>query len=244
MADRVLDPPDDARPVPAGARPRLRQHRGRQPDLDRPATEDGKRSGPRLSALPVGERVNIPSNGLRRRGAAPGSLDLRGVPVAAVRADPAGRAAEVPHLLRSRSVRPPQARASRPRRPRQAPGGDSTPGLTPKNRRELCLPSQRFLVSRHTVSGSMTGPRDLGPDELRRCGLGLIERFTSSAAPVQRVYCLRCGGQVASDRRDADPNGWWVCARGCNTLYASPTPYPTDLPAPESRSIRRRFESR
>jgi hypothetical protein len=90
----------------------------------------------------------------------------------------------------------------------------------------------------------MTGPRDLGPDELRRCGLGLIERFTSSAAPVRRVYCLRCGGQVASDRRDADPNGWWVCARGCNTLYASPAPYPTDLPVPDARSIRRRFHSR
>jgi hypothetical protein len=90
----------------------------------------------------------------------------------------------------------------------------------------------------------MLEPKDMTPEELRRKGLGLIERESAPGISVRRAYCLRCGGQVASERRDSDPNGWWICARGCNTRFASSAPYPTDLPLPDARSIRGRFDSR
>ncbi len=90
----------------------------------------------------------------------------------------------------------------------------------------------------------MRGPRNLTPEELRAFGLGLVERQPAPGETVRRSYCLRCGGQVASDRRDVDPEGWWVCARGCNTRYASDAPYPTDFAAPPTRPVRRRFDSR
>jgi len=64
----------------------------------------------------------------------------------------------------------------------------------------------------------MSGPRDLTPTELERNGLGLIERRAVAGEAVTRVYCLRCGSQVAPERREEDPD-WWACARGCNTLY-------------------------
>ena len=81
----------------------------------------------------------------------------------------------------------------------------------------------------------MVGPRDLSLAELQRCGLGLIQRRASSAEPVIRAYCLRCGSQVAADRRDVDPERWWVCGRGCNTRYVPSAPHPTDPPAPTTR---------
>jgi hypothetical protein len=88
----------------------------------------------------------------------------------------------------------------------------------------------------------MEGPEDLSPETLRQSGLGLIER-PGFGEPIRRAYCLRCGGQVASERREIDEK-WWMCARGCNTRFASQAPYPTDLPVPETRPIRRRSESR
>ncbi len=89
----------------------------------------------------------------------------------------------------------------------------------------------------------MLGPKDLSPEELRRTGLGLIER-PGFGEPIRRAYCLRCGGQVASERREVDPEGWWICGRGCNTRYASSAPYPTDFPVPEARRVRGRSDSR
>ena len=65
----------------------------------------------------------------------------------------------------------------------------------------------------------MSGPRDLTPTELERNGLGLIHRRAAAGEAVMRVYCLRCGSQVAPERREEDPDGWWACARGCNTRY-------------------------
>ncbi len=84
---------------------------------------------------------------------------------------------------------------------------------------------------------------DLSPEELRRNGLGLIER-PGFGDIIRRAYCLRCGGQVAVERRDDDPEGWWICARGCNTQFASSKPYPTDFPVPDARPIRPRSDSR
>ncbi len=90
----------------------------------------------------------------------------------------------------------------------------------------------------------MTGPKELSPEELRCFGLGLFERRADSGETIRRAYCLRCGGQVASERREADPASWWICARACNTLYASAAPYPTDFAVPRTRPLRRRFDSR
>ena len=90
----------------------------------------------------------------------------------------------------------------------------------------------------------MTGPKDLSPEELRSRGLALIVRYAEPGTPVRRAYCLRCGGQVAAEMRDLDPQGWWICARGCNTRFASAAPYPTDRPVPEARPLRRRLASR
>ena len=76
----------------------------------------------------------------------------------------------------------------------------------------------------------MPGPRDLSPAELERCGLATIERRPRAGEAVLRIYCLRCGCQVSPDRRDADPEGWWACARGCNTTYRSMSPFPQARP--------------
>jgi len=79
----------------------------------------------------------------------------------------------------------------------------------------------------------MVGPRDLSRAELQRCGLARIYRSPKSGEAVTRVYCLRCGRQVDAERMDTDPDGWWTCARGCNTLYEeAPPPGPTTRPQP------------
>jgi hypothetical protein len=68
----------------------------------------------------------------------------------------------------------------------------------------------------------MAGPRDFTPAELARYELASILRLPrSSSQPVIKIYCLRCGRQVSPERRDVDPDGWWICARGCNTTYAT-----------------------
>jgi hypothetical protein len=67
----------------------------------------------------------------------------------------------------------------------------------------------------------MQGPRDFTQAELARYELAAIERRPRSGGRVIRVYCLRCGRQVNMERRDADPDGWWVCSRGCNTSYSA-----------------------
>jgi hypothetical protein len=76
----------------------------------------------------------------------------------------------------------------------------------------------------------MSGPRDLTRPELERCGLAAIERNPRSGDHVTRIYCLRCGCQVWPERREADPDGWWACARGCNTKYNSPAAFPQARP--------------
>jgi hypothetical protein len=76
----------------------------------------------------------------------------------------------------------------------------------------------------------MLGPVDLSEPELARCGLAAIQRRAPLGPTVTRIYCLRCGSQVSADRRDADPGGWWVCARGCNTRYAGAGPNPPTRP--------------
>jgi len=76
----------------------------------------------------------------------------------------------------------------------------------------------------------MSGPRDLSLPELERCGLATIERKPRAGEAVTRIYCLRCGSQVSPERREADPDGWWACARGCNTKYNSPAAFPQARP--------------
>jgi hypothetical protein len=76
----------------------------------------------------------------------------------------------------------------------------------------------------------MSGPADLTEPELTRCGLGAIQRRAPSGQTVTRIYCLRCGSQIPADRRDADPGGWWACARGCNTRYADAGAIPRSRP--------------
>ena len=76
----------------------------------------------------------------------------------------------------------------------------------------------------------MSGPVDLTEPELARYGLGAIQRRAPSGQTVMRIYCLRCGIQVPEDRRDADPGGWWACARGCNTRYADAGSIPQSRP--------------
>jgi hypothetical protein len=66
----------------------------------------------------------------------------------------------------------------------------------------------------------MFGPGNFSQEELERFALGAIQRRAPSGEAVIRVYCLRCGRQVDLESRDADPGGWWACARGCNTQYA------------------------
>jgi hypothetical protein len=78
----------------------------------------------------------------------------------------------------------------------------------------------------------MSGPRDFSPAELERWGLAVIQRRTGSGEPVTRLYCLRCGCQVSLDRRDVDPNGWWACARACNTKYRAVARVPQVRPTP------------
>src|SRR4029077_13586787 len=78
----------------------------------------------------------------------------------------------------------------------------------------------------------MSGPRDLSRPELERCGLATIERNPRAGEHVTRIYCLRCGCQVWPERRAADPDGWWACARGCNTKYIAPAASQNDRPTP------------
>jgi len=73
----------------------------------------------------------------------------------------------------------------------------------------------------------MESPSDLSPAELERFGLGKIQRALQPDATLLRLYCLRCGSQVAADRRDVDPARWWICVRGCNTRYATQIPQPS-----------------
>ena len=63
----------------------------------------------------------------------------------------------------------------------------------------------------------LSGPVDLNPHELRRFGLGLMERGARHYKPVVLIYCLECGTQIALERRQADPDRWWWCIRECNT---------------------------
>jgi hypothetical protein len=78
----------------------------------------------------------------------------------------------------------------------------------------------------------MFGPGDLSPSELERCGLAILQRRPRSGQAVTRVYCVRCGSQVLPERRDVDPNGWWACARGCNTKYHAGASSPPVRPTP------------
>jgi len=78
----------------------------------------------------------------------------------------------------------------------------------------------------------MVGPRDFSGAELERFGLGILERRLQGLETVTRLYCLHCGSQVSADLRDSDPGGWWACARGCNTRYASQVEAPSTRPAP------------
>lgn len=78
----------------------------------------------------------------------------------------------------------------------------------------------------------MVGPRDFSPSELERCGLGKVQRRLQPIGTWTRFYCLRCGTQVAAERRDVDPDGWWACARGCNTRFALVMGKPQQRPAP------------
>lgn len=78
----------------------------------------------------------------------------------------------------------------------------------------------------------MVGPRDFSTAELERCGLGKVERRIQPDGVVLRVYCVRCGSQVAADRRNDDPNGWWACSRGCNTRFANVMRRPPSRPVP------------
>jgi hypothetical protein len=73
---------------------------------------------------------------------------------------------------------------------------------------------------------------NFSPSELERCGLAVIRRSPRFGEAVTRVYCLRCGSQVSPDRRDLDPNGWWACARGCNTKYETVASRPQVRPTP------------
>jgi hypothetical protein len=75
----------------------------------------------------------------------------------------------------------------------------------------------------------MSAPRDFSQEELARFSLGAIQRRAPSGEAVIRVYCLRCGRQVNFEDREADPGGWWACARGCNTQYAGASPRPHPL---------------
>lgn len=78
----------------------------------------------------------------------------------------------------------------------------------------------------------MVGPRDFSPSELERCGLGKVQRRLQPDGTLTRLYCLRCGAQVAAERRDIDPDGWWACARGCNTRFAMTMTIPPSSPPP------------
>jgi hypothetical protein len=78
----------------------------------------------------------------------------------------------------------------------------------------------------------MVGPRDFSGAALERFGLGIVERRAQATGPVRRLYCLRCGSQVALERQDDDPDGWWVCGRGCNTRFASEMAIPPKQPVP------------
>jgi hypothetical protein len=67
----------------------------------------------------------------------------------------------------------------------------------------------------------MVGPRDFTQAELARYQLAAIQRHPRFGGVVIRVYCLRCGRQVSLECRESDPDGWWVCSRGCNSTYSA-----------------------
>ncbi len=77
----------------------------------------------------------------------------------------------------------------------------------------------------------MVGPKNLDPVELARFGLAIIERRAPIGEKVRRVYCVRCGSQVAAEHWDVDPEGWWACPRRCNTLYAVEASMPPARPS-------------
>ena len=66
----------------------------------------------------------------------------------------------------------------------------------------------------------MVNPFAPTPVELEQYGLGVVLRGARFSTEVTLFYCLHCGTQVSPERRETDPNGWWECARKCNTLYA------------------------
>ena len=86
---------------------------------------------PRDDAAPIwSNELTCAAHGLRRRGTPLRSLGVRGLPIAALRADSTRRAPQVPDLLCDGPVRCPQARAPRSRRSRQAAGRDPAPSLS------------------------------------------------------------------------------------------------------------------
>ena len=78
----------------------------------------------------------------------------------------------------------------------------------------------------------MVGPRDFSSGELERFGLGRVERRVAPQGTVTKLYCLRCGSEVSIERRDTDPEGWWGCARECNTRFAKMMGVPARHPVP------------
>ena len=76
----------------------------------------------------------------------------------------------------------------------------------------------------------MVGPGDFSGAELERFGLGIVERRQQTDEAVTKLYCLRCGSQVAHELRDIDQEGWWVCVRGCNTRFAHLMEIPPQRP--------------
>jgi hypothetical protein len=78
----------------------------------------------------------------------------------------------------------------------------------------------------------MVGPGEFNGTELERFGLGIVERRAHAVETVTKLYCLRCGSEVSFERREDDPDGWWVCVRGCNTRFAKVMKIPQQRPAP------------
>ena len=78
----------------------------------------------------------------------------------------------------------------------------------------------------------MVGPRDLSSGEIERFGLGRLVRNIKAVGTVTRLYCLRCGSQISLEGREADPERWWTCVRGCNTRFANLMDVPEKRPAP------------
>ena len=97
-------------------------------------------------------------------------------------------------------------------------------------RRAVCRGSQRFGRRGPTLRFLCRAPAISTSRSSRDTASPPSSGGRRSGQTVTRVYCLRCGSQVPADRRDADPGGWWVCARGCNTRYAEAGPNPPTRP--------------